>query len=455
MIAQSAPVVAMAPTETPSPQTTTQRTPQQFASVGPVLDYTIPENAVTYDYSDDDSWEDEEWDDSACATSGATATADPVAPQPVIAQPVAPQPAIAQPVAPLPAQTTQGFSEYATPTFSVKELDAKFHDEIARVASLEEFAACAGIKKAGRYLAPIRVPEALKEKNSGYLVAQCSDLHSANADVDSVKFRPDVANVTYRDAADYIRMTAHIGSGNPGLFVSANSQETLVAYRPGSIGGENAQEPTPALTRKARPRREEATPETIDARPLPTETAPQEAPEALAARESEDVDLWTQLEKEWQALVARTDGLVAGFVSVATIEKEYDDPILVAVATEAPLEEDFDDDEDWDDSAFAVSGAVQEPIAAAPVLATPVSSPSVPSNQVSPEQSAPRYVALNTTPANSSTPSSAGIPSTRKSTTPEERLEAAKRAGAQIVELSPEQYRHAVAKGLGTVPQGR
>ena len=131
---------------------------------------------------------------------------------------------------------------------------------------------------------------------------------------------------------------------------------------------------------------------------MPTETALQEAPEALAARELEDVDLWTQLEKEWQALVARTDGLVADFVSVATIEKEYDDPILVAVATEAPLEEDFDDDEDWDDSAFAVSGAVQEPIAAAsvpqttgfgdytaPVLSTPVSSPSVPSNQVSPE----------------------------------------------------------------------
>ena len=450
-----------------------QQVPQQYASVGPVLDYTIPENAVTYDYSDDDSWEDEEWDDSACATSGAVEEAapveqQPVATQPAIAQPVVPQPVVPQSVLPQPAQTTQGFSEYATPSFSVKELDAKFHAELARVASLEEFAACAGTKKAGRYLAPIRVPEVLKEKNSGYLVAQCSDLKGANADVDPVKFRPDVANVTYREAAGYIRMTAHIGSGNPGLFASANSQETLVAYRPGSIGDENAQEPTPTLARRARPRREETTRESIDASPLPTESAPDEGREAIANRSSEDVDLWTQLENEWQAVASRSDGLVADFVSVATIEKEYDDPILVAAAAEAPIEDDFDDEEDWDDSAFAVSGAVQAPIAAAsvpqttgfgdyaaPVQSTAVSSPSVASKQVSPEQSAPQYVALNATPASQSTPRSAKIPSTRKTTTPEERLEAAKRAGAQIVELSPEQYRNAVAKGLGTVPQGR
>ena len=201
---------------------------------------------------------------------------------------------------------------------------------------------------------------------------------------------------------------------------------------------------------------------------MPTESAPDEGREAIANRSSEDVDLWTQLENEWQAVASRSDGLVADFVSVATIEKEYDDPILVAAAAEAPIEDDFDDEEDWDDSAFAVSGAVQAPIAAAsvpqttgfgdyaaPVQSTAVSSPSVASKQVSPEQSAPQYVALNATPASQSTPRSAKIPSTRKTTTPEERLEAAKRAGAQIVELSPEQYRNAVAKGLGTVPQGR
>ena len=43
--------------------------------------------------------------------------------------------------------------------------------------------------------------------------------------------------------------------------------------------------------------------------------------------------------------------------------------------------------------------------------------------------------------------------STRSQTTPEERLEAARRAGAEIVELSPDQYRRAVTAGLGQQPR--
>ena len=42
--------------------------------------------------------------------------------------------------------------------------------------------------------------------------------------------------------------------------------------------------------------------------------------------------------------------------------------------------------------------------------------------------------------------------STRSQTTPEQRLEAARLAGAEVVELSPDQYRRAVTAGLGTQP---
>ena len=213
--------------------------------------------------------------------------------------------------------------------------------------------------------------------------------------------------------------------------------------------------------------REETKTETLDAHPLAT--TPEQAPEALVDLEQDDVDLWTQLENEWQALVSQTDALVADFVSVGTIEKEYDDPILLAVADEEPTDADFDDDEDWDDSAFAVSGVVQPPLQSEPVPQTigfgdyavpdasiAVATPPVASTPIPAAQSAPQYVALNPpVPTNQSLPRTSRIQSTRKNTTPEERLEAAKRAGAQIVELSPEQYRRAVAKGLGTVPQGR
>ena len=96
----------------------------------------------------------------------------------------------------------------------------------------------------------------------------------------------------------------------------------------------------------------------------------------------------------------------------------------------------------------------QVPIQQVPVQQVPIQQ--VPVQQVPVQQVPIQQVPVQQVPVQQVPVQQVPIPiaqSTRSQTTPEQRLEAARRAGAEVVEISPEQYRRAAMAGLGRQPR--
>ena len=331
-----------------------------------------------------------------------------------------------------------------------------------------------------------------------------------------------------------IKTNVNVGRGNPGLFVSTAATkhvEKRAAFRPGSIAESadvDLNSPDEFAVRFARENKRRET--------------------AIANTRNR--------EREWASLQARADALFEGYAFVDQNALAYYVPILVSP----------NDDDEWDDAAFAASGAAPmpapepaiggfgdyapptdelaswaEPIYVAQLTETPAPQPSmqqipaqqvpvqqvpmqqipaqqipvqqvpaqqipvqqvpalqipvqqVPTQQIPVQQVPAQQIPLQQVPAQQVpvqqvlTPqipvqqipaqqipvqqvqmqpipvqqaqmqpiSAQQVPVaqlTRSQTTPEERLEAARRAGAEIVELSPDQYRRAMTAGLGAQP---
>ncbi len=295
-------------------------------------------------------------------------------------------------------------------------------------------------------------------------------------------------------------LTAHIGRGNPGLFAATSAVET--GFRPGSISttapstAQTAQEPQIAQT-------------------LPNAQTAQESqiaqnPPFIGPRLPEPPRFDVETSFRRVALFVELENCVAEyFAPLAPIYETAPSPFQVAdaqalyAAAPSPSDLAVDEDEEFDendDFAFASSGTPQTPVASAPPAtiggfgsyqaptfdATPADvqpfaqasqTPQIPLvSQNAPTTQTP-FISQNApttqTPFVPQNAQTAQIPQVaqnaptvvsqyaapnavpRRTATPEERLQAAIAAGAEVREISPEEYRRAVSVGLSGQTQPR
>ncbi|MGI6401617.1 MAG: hypothetical protein ACOX0A_05825 [Thermoguttaceae bacterium] len=241
-----------------------------------------------------------------------------------------------------------------------------------------------------------------------------------------------------------IKATVHIGNGNPGLFVTtaaSRNQRDVTPFRPGSI-------------------------ETSD-------DVDQSRPDEIAVRVTQGVkrrvtaeDLANaakKREERWIQAQRVADALFEGYDFIDQNSLAFYEPIKVY------------DPDDWDDAEFATSGYMPEPIATGgfgdymvpesayvamdPESVRPGIAAALPQSSGIP--SPPDYAqSAPVAPQNQQQyqlPAQTHVPrqgqAGRAQLSAEEKLEAARRAGAQVVELSPDEYRQAVANGLRQNPR--
>ena len=114
-----------------------------------------------------------------------------------------------------------------------------------------------------------------------------------------------------------------------------------------------------------------------------------------------------------------------------------------------------DQDDVWDDAAFANSGMGSSNSQTSTIGATDASNSEV--SGFGDYQPPAARVALLPSETGAYYGNNVGqqtsSPNGRSKMTPGEKLQAARNAGAEVVELTPEQYRSAVVRGIGAVPQ--
>ena len=463
--------------------------------------------------------EDEEdcWDDSAFATSGAAIpenAGDPNAqyqsPQPELPMPpeqgyTAPQNLIpaGQNQSPQPSVGTSFFSqtqrrasrtssresfELARAQMNALEALARFADQAHEYAQVHrEYNVRHADREFVGYLASVSRKSEIKKAPAGSQDAQRRAPQNANErELNRVKSErapismvaselppsPPQSGIHFSNNVETIekpepiappkkravKADAHVGNGNPGLFVATAARKRIgeqVVFRPGSI------EPQKDVNQS-----------------VPDEIAVKIVQRAKRRTSAELTTL--RREQEWIRDEKLLERLVEEARFIDDVAVSYYEPFIQS------------EEEEWDESAFATSGASspqtvvaggfgdymppnngaasmrfqtpayvaqlnepQPPVA----VALPQSSgipgrqsyaPQTPVNNAAPAlQQAQRQTPVLQTP-NATTPQAS---LQRRSSTPEERLEAARRAGANVVELSPEQYRQAVATGLGQQPR--
>ncbi|MDO5308425.1 MAG: hypothetical protein Q4G03_02875 [Planctomycetia bacterium] len=320
-----------------------------------------------------------------------------------------------------------------------------------------------------------------------------------------------LANVSDKRTRSRIAMTAHIGLANPGLFIaSANGLmcrvEGIGTFRPGSIRNavpreepldvvkapSTTQTPAPSSDNPA-PTHELAqtvAPEHARVMPLPAQTRPAPLAPAqepiLAPTDTKYAAITIPAPQLWDMLDAMD--------RLEQLQSYYNQPTTI----------EFDEDEDDEDFAFATSGTPQAhapggafdgyqipqvngmfddyqiptssldlaptgaPTDQASVNRTasgeavlvaqnvPTSEPQAQTQQRHSDESVLQIPVNNTlaptAQAPGVAPATTNATSSRSRSTPQERLRAAKASGAQVFELTPEQYRHVVTKGLGAPP---
>ena len=498
---------------------------------GPQFSYPEPQftpEPEEYDGADDD--DEEEWDDSAFATSG-SAPAEPfvVAPQftPAPAEQYAAAPQYAdgnafyqpqsvvqefqpqqyspdgclqpgmnyeQPVEYQPQYPAEGFQQQAPEGYMPQYQNGGFQQypnpSFSMSDSFEEEKLCVGYIRASRlnvsdlhyYAARLKdavgaesvaaqplAKETKEEENLTAHVAEkfvAENRRAARQPIAAVSSEEPVSapkavrlssaeEAAEPDAAKRrVKASTHVGAGNPGLFVTSaatSELKTRLAFRPGSIeDSEDVEQNVPDALAVRVVRRAHRAPKPSE---NPIVVAPPRDPEA-----------------EWNLMIGKLDALVKDFDYLDENALVYYEPFAAA-----------DDEDEWDDAAFVTSGAPAQPAAvggfgdyaapvadAAPVpfqapvyvaqvprqqvpVQLPYAAPQVPVQQpyAAPQVPVQQPYAAPQVPVQQQAP----VVSQRSQMTPEERLEAARRAGAQIVELSPEEYRHAVSVGLGSAPR--
>ena len=312
----------------------------------------------------------------------------------------------------------------------------------------------------------------------------------------AVKISASAPALAEQDAKSAQNPAACIGRRNPGLFATSVASSTTVAaetgFRPGSI---STTAPTPASTPQI-------------AQNFPTAPTPQTSLVAQNAPiigprlpQPSRFDAETAFQRV-ESLVELENCVAEYFAPLAPIYETAPSPFPIADAQElyavAPSPADLADVEseefdENDDFAFASSGSSQaqspaEPATiggfgsyqaptfdATPVAAAPVSPQVQPIAQSAPTAHTtlvPQYAqttqvplvpqnayAAPTTQVAQNAPTAVSqyaaptVP--RRATTPEERLQAAIAAGANVREISPEEYRRAVSVGMSGQTQPR
>lgn len=391
-----------------------------------------------------DEWTDEDWDDSAFATSGAASVQPAVrddgyrSPQPEIPMP----PERPAPSVPATQSPVERYVPIQNPTYTQKVLVGKsfeiaasrlsaleaverFADEAAESAERVGYLSLSSLKKAATRVgerAPKSVEIRALEARERDVIGMTSIETPASDPKNAARLSEEIERLQSSENEDkagktHIKPAVQIGSSNPGLFVATaavRNVETTEFFRPGSI--DDSEKPDQTL------------PDRIALRLSRRETRRAEIAETRARTDA-------AREENWARALKLADALDDARLAVEELANDYDAPL-------PELKYEIDEEAVWDNAAFAGSG-----------FRVKSSKPSGFGDYQPPETAPtpvrkPTYVAQKTETPTRST--AENVPASRRDNrTPEERLEAARRAGAQVVELSPDQYRRAVEKGLG------
>ena len=233
-----------------------------------------------------------------------------------------------------------------------------------------------------------------------------------------------------------VRTTVNLGPSNPGLCVVSMTapvrERDFQVFRPGSIAQNDDSEqnqPDEIASRLAMQRNQapklvakgQITPQPLSKKPV------------LQLTEDAALDLYDLL-----------------------VQRESIESCYLKFNRPEPLNlKEVDQDDVWDDAAFANSGMGSSNSQTSTIGATDASNSEVsgfgdyqpPAARVAllPSETG-AYYGNNVSQQTSS-------PNGRSKMTPGEKLQAARNAGAEVVELTPEQYRSAVVRGIGAVPQ--
>ena len=341
------------------------------------------------------------------------------------------------------------------PVESFTEVNAAFE-----IASLENTEADLGEPQPQPQPQPVAV--ATPETSTPELNARPSNAETSATSADESVASSPVSLGQNTEAPEFNQeaqsLTTHIGRGNPGLCaitpVDSASTGDESDFRPGSI---STTPPTAPTTQASQIAQAPSFNESQLSQPTSFDVE-------AAFRRVEALDaLETYVAKYFAPLAPIYDAAPSPF-QVAEAEQLY------AAAPSTP-EHAVDEDEEFnenDDFAFASSGTPQTTPGAtiggfgsyqAPTLgaAVPVPTPTYPIAQNAPTSSVPfvsQYAATAQTPQTVPAPVSQ-YAATRRPSTPEERLQAAIAAGADVREISPEEYRRAVQIGMSGQAQSR
>ncbi len=527
------------PAETSVPQNIPQNVPQnipQPAPELPVADAALPPIEPFPGFDDD-------WDDSAFATSGGSENASApqevaapqVAPQQVAPQQVVPQQVVPQQITPL--QPIQQAAQQAAPRQAIPQqaasaqgtgvpqqpssyqyapISPRYGDREHSGVISTSYVAPKLRRLAARRIADEETTQDESDREQIEASVDEANVDEASADEDSENNGPfalvvrgevtDLAapqplaraeSPTFRVDAPVsnaapqqknkgkIRSTANFGPSNPGLFAvssaAPNAGSRLPSFKPGSINDdENVEENVPdEVAAKIVASQTRAPRFVAEAQVMPPAPAPEQLDqyendlenlenlENLANLESlENLEDLEEAAPERFAIRLLSPGdafqIFDRLETLADMENEYlatnEDEDFAFATSGAPYAEPIQTPApqrapagfgDYSAPEFVAFNAPESP-APQPAPAQPVAQP-VPSPVAQPaaQPVAPRASVPQGAPIPQGAASPATRPLARSSMTAEEKLQAARNAGAQVMELTPDQYRAAISKGLG------